>query len=70
MWKNREARRGRPTAFISWGIGAAVALAVHLFAPTFSDAVTGLIVGLVVCVAIEIATGNRKTVRRKAPALE
>jgi cytosine permease len=49
----RQEQRFRPTAFIAWGIGAAAALVVHLFAPAWSDAVTGLVVGLVAYLLLE-----------------
>ncbi len=51
--KNRPQRKMRSTAFIAWGAGALVALAVHLFVPVLSDAVVGLLVGFVVYLAIE-----------------
>ncbi|SDY27700.1 cytosine permease [Saccharopolyspora shandongensis] len=50
----RAETRFRPTAFIAWAAGAAVALLVHVAAPSFSDAVVGLLVGLVVYLAIEL----------------
>ncbi|KHK97998.1 cobalamin biosynthesis protein [Microbacterium mangrovi] len=49
----RREQRFRPTAFIAWGIGAAAALCVHLFAPAWSDAVTGLVVGLLAYLLLE-----------------
>jgi len=49
----RREQRFRPTAFVAWGIGAAAALVVHLFAPAWSDAVTGLLVGLVAYILLE-----------------
>ncbi|MDL9981577.1 cytosine permease [Microbacterium sp. ASV49] len=50
----RAEAKVRGSAFVAWAAGAAVALLVHLFAPSFSDAVTGLVVGLVVYLAIEL----------------
>ncbi|MGW5641776.1 cytosine permease [Saccharopolyspora sp. NPDC003752] len=50
----RAETRFRPTAFIAWAAGAAVALLVHVVAPSFSDAVVGLLVGLVVYLAVEL----------------
>ncbi|MEV5541491.1 cytosine permease [Saccharopolyspora shandongensis] len=59
----RAETRFRPTAFIAWAAGAAVALLVHVAAPSFSDAVVGLLVGLVVYLAIELP---RKQARSQA----
>ncbi|MEV0083981.1 cytosine permease [Saccharopolyspora sp. NPDC050642] len=50
----RAETRFRQTAFIAWAAGAAVALLVHVVAPSFSDAVVGLLVGLVVYLAVEL----------------
>jgi cytosine permease len=49
----------RPTAFVSWAIGAAAAGVVHWTAPQFSDAVTGLVVAVAAYAAIEGARARR-----------
>lgn len=49
----RAQTRFRWTAFLAWAIGAAAALVTHYFAPSLSDAVTGLVVGLIAYLIIE-----------------
>ncbi len=51
----------RPTAFVAWALGAAVAIVVHYMAPSYSEAVAGLIVGAASYYVLAVAS-------RQAPA--
>ena len=55
----------RPSAFLAWAFGAAVALAVHYAAPRFSEAVVGILTSAVAYYALDLAT-RAKAVSRTA----
>lgn len=57
----RAQTKFRWPAFLAWAIGAAAALITHYFAPSLSDAVTGLVVGLIAYLVIEAIRGTGAT---------